>query len=184
MKIINNINVPESIDELNIDQFQSIVKIYTKEYKSKIDKLVDFIAVLTNNSVDFIENLDIEVFTKIKNTINLDNLFDLGDLNFTNELIIDDIIYKTGSVDNNYTFKVKEIILLESVINKNNVFIDYLIAVIFKNVDENGNIIYDYSENAIKNRKNKLKNKVNIKIIAPFLLLLSKKLENKLANIQ
>lgn len=173
-----NYLIPKSVEELSSEQFEKLIKVYNKNYDSKVDMLVDFISIMLNITIDEVEDMNIEDIMLIRDEINIEKLFDMGELIMVNQVEVDGITYKSRAIDGKYDFKLKEMRLLETYIRNNDSFIDYMMAIVFKNVDENGEIIDDNSEESINNRNKTLKG-LNIKISAPYLILLSKKLEGR-----
>lgn len=183
--MIKKVNVVSDINELSITDFERLVYIFNKTYESKIEQYVDIIEVISSLNKDEIENMDINEFKKL---IEISEKIKTQDLTKTkrNKLIVDGITYKTNYTNGEYKFTVKEITLIQKAIANNpNQYLAEFIAIVFKNVDENGNTINDLSSEAIANRKEKLKN-IKMKLIGPYFNSLTKFLfkETEVENVK
>jgi hypothetical protein len=175
---MKQVEIITSLNELTISQFERIIELNGKQYNTNIESYVDLIEVLTNLSKDEIEVLDINEFKKIVDVIkNID--YKNFDDKFINQIEIDGVKYKTKSNGSEYNFSVKEVIILRELIAKDsNHFLQEMIAVLFKNIDSEGNIINDLSPEAIQERKNKIGD-IKMEIAGPYLTALSKSLISK-----
>lgn len=172
---MKQVEIITSLNDLTISQFEKIVELNEKVYNTSIESYVDLMEVLTNLTKDEIENLDINEFKKIVDIIK-DIDYKTFDENFINQIEIDGVIYKTKSNGSEYNFSVKEVVLLRELIDKNPYsFMQEMIAILFKNVDADGNIINDLTPQAIQERKNKIGD-IKMQIAGPYLTALSKSL--------
>lgn len=172
---MKKVEIITSLNDLTISQFEQLVELNEKEYNTNIESYIDLIAILSNLSIDEIESLDIDEFKKIVDIIK-DIDYKTFDEKFINEIEIDGVLYKTKSNGTEYNFSVKEVVLLRELIAKDaNHFLQEMIAILFKNVDADGNIINDLTPQAIQERKNKIGD-IKMDIAGPYLTALSKSL--------
>ena len=164
------VNVPTSITQITLEKLESCVKLYNSDLK-KIDRYIKLLSVLLEITEDEVSDLDIDVFQDLIAMVNTDNFWKKGD-DLINEVEIDGTIFKTKSDGKSYNFSVKEVLLIQELVNKEEGFLLEIVAIIFKNVDENGKIINDLSEKAIEDRKKYLK-KLDVDIIVPYILSLN-----------
>jgi len=164
------VNVPTSITQITLEKLESCVKLYNSDLK-KIDRYIKLLSVLLEITEDEVSDLDIDVFQDLIAMVNTDNFWKKGD-DLINEVEIDGTIFKTKSDGKSYNFSVKEVLLIQELVNKKEGFLLEIVAIIFKNVDENGKIINDLSEKAIEDRKKYLK-KLDVDIIVPYILSLN-----------
>lgn len=170
---MKQVEIITSLNDLTISQFEKIIELNEKQYNSSIESYVELMTVLTNLSIDEIESLDINEFKKIVNTIK-DIDYKTFDDRFINQIEIDGVIYKTKSNGTDYKFSVKEVVLLRELIAKDAYhFLQEMIAILFKNVDADGNIINDLTPQAIQERKDKIGD-IKMEIAGPYLTALSK----------
>lgn len=172
---MKQVEIITSLNDLTISQFEHLVELNNKEYNTNIESYIDLIAILSNLSIDEIESLDIDEFKKIVDVIK-DIDYKTFDNKFINQIEIDGVLYKTKSNGTEYNFSVKEVVLLRELIAKDaNHFLQEMIAILFKNVDADGNIISDLTPQAIQERKNKIGD-IKMDIAGPYLTALSKSL--------
>jgi hypothetical protein len=172
---MKQVEIITSLNDLTISQFEHLVELNNKEYNTNIESYIDLIAILSNLSIDEIESLDIDEFKKIVDVIK-DIDYKTFDDKFINQIEIDGVLYKTKSNGTEYNFSVKEVVLLRELIEKDaNHFLQEMIAILFKNVDADGNIISDLTPQAIQERKNKIGD-IKMDIAGPYLTALSKSL--------
>ena len=180
MRNYKHLTVPTAAHELSATQFTQLIKIYGSSYDSKIDRVVAFVSVLLGQSTDYVEEMELDDLNAIVEIISVDSLFDVGDCAFVSEITVDGTTYRSSAKDNNYSFKVKELILLESKVKANENFLDDLAAIIFREVDADGNPSKDLSEEVIEARKQVFAGRVSITVMMPYLLKLNEKLSTKL----
>jgi len=172
------IKLVTDINELSINEFEKLINIFSKQYETKIEEYVDIISVISNLDIDEIENLDIDEFKKlvtIANDIQIQNL----NAELISEINIDGVTYKTNVKDNTYKFTVKEITLLQVLlVNQPSNYLADLIAIVFREIDSDGNLINDLSPEAIERRKEKLST-LKMKIIGPYFMSLTNFFLNK-----
>lgn len=167
------VEVMTSLNEITIDQFESCVSILKKTYDSQIDQYVDLIQALSSLTRDEIEDLDLSEFESLIKAIKIDDLTGFNE-QFINELTFDGVTYKSKSDGKRFKFSVKEMFLLQDKIKENeDKYILDLAAIIFREVDAEGNISSDLSKETIAKRKDILKG-IKMDVIAPYLLVLSK----------
>lgn len=170
---MKQVEIITSLNDLTISQFERIIELNEKQYNSSIESYVELMTVLTNLSKDEIEGLDINEFKKIVDIIK-DIDYKTFDEKFINEIEVDGVVYKTKSNGTEYNFSVKEVVLLRELIAKDAYhFLQEMIAILFKNVDADGNIINDLTPQAIQERKNKIGD-IKMAIAGPYLTALSK----------
>ncbi len=168
------IEVLTSLGELSITQFIGASSIINDESLDNVSKYIKILELTTPLTVDEIEELDIEIFKVLSNLLNLTEI--TIESTFINEIEIDGNIYKTKSDGTSYKFSVKEMLLLQELVKKNNAKESYildLVGIIFRESDADGNIIGELTKEAINNRKEVLKS-IKMIIILPYLNLLSK----------
>ena len=167
------VEVSTSLNEIGIDQFEKCVNILKTTYESSIDQYVDLIQALSTLTRDEIEDLDLSEFESLIKAIKIDDMTGFAD-KYINEIEVNGVKYRTKSNGETFKFSVKEMFLLQDKIKQNEEkYISDLCAIIFREVDADGNISNDLSNEAINKRKEALKD-IKMNIIAPYLIVLSK----------
>jgi hypothetical protein len=164
------IKVPTSITQISLHKLEACVKIYNTDLK-KIDKYIKLLSVLLEITEDEVSDLDIDKFQELIGIVNTEKFWEKGD-ELVTEIEIDGVTFKTKSDGKTYNFSVKEVLLIQELVGKEEGFLLEIIAIIFRNIDENGKIINDLSDKAIQERKKYLKN-INVDIVVPYILSLN-----------
>jgi len=152
-----DVAIATTYDDITISQFQQILTIYNTEYDFGIDRYIETIEVLSDLKREEIEQLDLDLFEEIIHSIEINEAFDF-EKKFINEIEVDGVKFKTTSDGNSYKFNVKEMFMIQTLLTrKPDEYINDLAAIVFKEVDEDGKIINDYSIEAIEKRKEMLK---------------------------
>jgi hypothetical protein len=166
------IEITSSMDDLTISQFEKLIEIDNKNYDNSIDANIDLLSVISNFTKEEIEEMDINEFKKV---INIVEKIDYKNFSkkFINEFEVDGVKFKTKATKKEFNFSVKEVMLLKNlVINKESNYLSELIAILFRNVDDNGELINDLSTEAIQERKEKIGD-IKMKIVGPYLVALT-----------
>lgn len=161
------------LENITIGQYIDVHKLSLIKNDNEVEQNIEFIHITTGKSIQEIEEMDMFEFRETLSNI---NIFEdsVNKYPLLTEINIDSNQYKSTS-KSGFTFNVKQISLLSAYVKKNPTdYIDYLAAVIFKNVDKEGNIINDYSEEGISIRAKQFRNKLTMDIITPYLHLIIK----------
>ena len=157
-------------DEITIDQLLRADEVMSDTLKSELDKYVEVIQILSNLSVEEIEDLPIDTLKEVIRIIGTED-FALEGIPFKNEVVIDDITFKNRNVDgDNIQFTVKEIFTLKQYFNDNKttIAISDVIAIIFREVDGSGDISRDLSVESIRKRSAILRY-ATLDVVLPFI---------------
>ena len=156
-------------DEITIDQLMRCDVIMGDNLKTELDKYVEIIQILSNLTVEEIEDLPITTLKEVISVISTQD-FNLNGLEFKNEIVLDGITFKNRNTDaDNIKFTVKEIFTIKEYFKENkSISLPSLIGIIFRELDVEGNISRDLSDEAIHNRSEKLKH-ITLDVILPFI---------------
>jgi hypothetical protein len=166
------IQISTDLTQLSLKKFEKAINIFQKSYDMQFEKFIDLIEVMTNLTPDDIEDLHIDDFKKIVDII--ENIeFTSFEKKFINQIEIDGITYKSKSDGADYKFSVREIFLMQDILEKNpeNYLLD-LIAIVFREVDAEGNLIGDLKSESIEKRKEVFKD-IKMDVVGPYLSSLS-----------
>lgn len=156
------INLPKSHSEISIETFEKIIDIQTKEYELEIERYIELASIISGLSIDEIEEMDFEDLKQIIASI---NEIDMANNNAVDKITVNDIEYGRKQTK---SFSVKETIMLQSIFSKKEVgYLIEIAAVLFHPVID-GEIKTDYSQVAIKERKDKFKD-LTMDILSPYL---------------
>lgn len=171
------INLPKSHSEISITTFEKIIDIQTKQYESEINRCIDLASLMTGLSTDEIESMDFEDLKELLNEINSINSLSYGD-NLSTKIIVDGVEYARRETK---SFTVKETIMFQNIFSeKKEGYLNEIAAVLFHPFID-GEIKFDYSEKAIKERKEKF-NSLTMEIVSPLLTKLTDFLISKNAK--
>jgi len=162
-----------NLSTITLNKFKAFYDLSQVSDNNDIETSIQLIHILTDKSVAEIEELELDEFKAILNSVNYENT-DTSSLPVIIEYKANDKVYKSTNKDT-FNFNVKQINLLQGIIKANaNNYIEDLAAIIFKPIDEAGNIINDYSDEAIAQRKQELSSVMTMNILIPYLNLLHK----------
>jgi hypothetical protein len=166
------VEIITDLTQLSLSQFEQAISIFNKEYETSIEKFIDLIDIMTNLTPSEIEDLDINDFKKIIDIIEGIE-FTSFEKKFINQIEIDGVIYKSKSDGSDYKFSVKEIFLMQDILQKNpDSYLLDLIAIVFREVDADGNLIGDLKTESIAKRKELFKD-IKMDVVGPYLTSLS-----------
>ena len=156
--------------ELSVSEFEILGKILVNKYDTKIDRYLDIINIFTSLPKEEVELFEINQFNELVSLIDINHFID--NTEEVNEIIINDVTYRTKFKSHEYKFNVKEFKLITQAIN-NKTYLPTLAAIVFREVDSNGQLSNDISNEAIYKRLVALKD-TSITVIAPYIIKLSK----------
>ena len=166
-----SVDVITSMSELSVSDLEKCIKNFNAKEKDNIERYIDLLTILTPMSTEEVEDLDIDDFKILAELIDVSD-FDIKSKVFINKIEVDGIKYMTKSDGTSYSFNVKEVFSIQKYL-KNEEYILYFAAIIFRPVDENGKISNDFSNEEIMSRKELFKN-INVDVVLPYLMSLSK----------
>jgi hypothetical protein len=157
-----------SIEEITISQMRKCEELLSGD-KENIDNNIEVLSILTKLSIDEIEDLPMLELNDIIELISKQE-FSMDGISFKNRICIDGIVYgnKSPFLDE-INFTVKEIFTLKEYYkcNKINSMSD-VAAILFREMDSNGNISRDMSSEAIE-RRTEIFQDMTIDVILPFI---------------
>lgn len=161
------------LDEISLKDYVIMKEIERKNrdglYESRIEYYADLISIATKKSQEEIDDLDLNSFKELANSI---NIAEINNKDFINELKIDGVTYITNATNNTFIFKVNEIQQLEKTIKDSGNELD-IAAIVFREKGDNDKPVNDFSREGIENRKKVFENDMKIKHIFPYMLKLS-----------
>lgn len=172
---INEFVFPTGINELTLEQFEGVSKIFNDTEKSEIDKYISIMELLGANET-FINDLsDDNLFKFIKGFNTDDNLkkkkiknFKIGDRQFVSH------------TDKEFVLKAKDLSMIEKLIKDGNNIFSKMIAVIFKEVGTLPKDTYDKDKVL---EKVELFKDLNAGLYFPYIVYISEKINKKLTSI-
>lgn len=166
-KIKNVCEVITSIEEITINQVKRCEELLSGD-TDDIDNNIEVLSILTNLSIEEIEDLPMLELNEIIELISKQE-FSTEGISFKNRFEVDGIIYGNKSTEGNINFTVKEIFTLKEYYkcNKINSMSD-VAAILFREIDTDGNISRDLSYEAIEKRT-ELFGDMTIDIILPYI---------------
>lgn len=171
------ITIPSNHKEINVSTFENVINLFKKDYDLEILRNIDLIVALTNLSTEEIEQLDLDLFNEIIDRINEIDVLQFGK-NYIPEITVGDEVFGTKAANDDYKFNVKETLLLQSLLTKEEEgYLSEICAIIYHPVID-GEIKRDYSDESIKARKDKFKD-LTIDIVGPYLTKLNDFLNKK-----
>jgi hypothetical protein len=168
MEEIKNVcGVITSIEEITIREMKRCEELLSGD-TDNINNNVEVLSLLTNLSIEEIEDLQMSELNEIIELIAKQEFTSEG-ISFKNRFEIDGITYMNKSTEGNINFTVKEIFTLKEhyKCNKINSMSD-VAAILFREMDTDGNISRDLSYEAVDKRK-ELFIDMTIDIILPYI---------------
>lgn len=173
--IVNNktFDVKTTFEDITIPEFNKCMLILQKD-KSIPDneKYEEMITVLSDMTPDEIGDMDFEDFTDLIRAIQVSDFIESDDSFIgKDEVEFNGVKYKANLKEGTYKFNTKETFLIKAKVQSSPAnYIDYLAAVVFREVLEDGTVSKDLTPNAIANRKQIFSENLKMNIIAPYLL--------------
>ena len=167
MEEIKNVcEVITSIEEITIGEIKRCEDLLKGE--DNINNNIEVLSILTNLSIEEIEDLPMVELNKIIELISKQE-FDTTGISFKNRFEIGGIVYGNKSTEDNIIFTVKEIFILKEYYkcNKINSMAD-VAAILYREIDTDGNISRDLSYEAIDKRRDLFED-MTIDIILPYI---------------
>ena len=162
------------LKDISLDKFKKYQSIAT-EYKDKndIDTYIQLVHILTDKSIEEVEEMELDEFKDIVQSIDISEE-NTTNLPFITKIEIDGKTY-ISTIKESFNYNVKQISLLTTIVKNNPTnYVTDLAAIVFKPVDDNGNILNDYTEAGINERKKLFNHNVTMNVIVPYLNLLVK----------
>lgn len=166
-------DVKTNFEDITIPEFIKCMEILQKD-KSIPDneKYEEMITVLSEMTSEDVGDMDFGDFTDLIRAIQVSDFVE-SDGSFTgkDEVEFNGVKYKANLKDGIYKFNTKETFLIKSKVQSSPTnYIDYLAAVVFREVLEDGTVSKDLTPNAIANRKQIFNENLKMNIITPYLL--------------
>lgn len=163
-------SIKNEIGEINVKDFEHIISILNNDTKNYLEKWSD-IFIFLGTPIEVVDNFDISDFIEIIKLFNLTSI----DLKEIKKSIIINGIEHFAYTDNDFKLTVKETILIESYIKKNdNRYLGELIAIVYKNPSVTKEINFDKSH--IHHKAEMIRKEITADIALPIIGFLSKKL--------
>jgi len=178
MKTVNlgtkDVQIKTSLDEVTIKNFEDLLTVSTSEnYEDEIERRIDLIHMLTNLSIDDIENLDLEDFKKINSDVFMLGLEDGSTKKDIFEF--EGKVYKTRNPIETFKLNIREIMLLKNQVKKGTVsYLSKLAAIIYSEVLEDGTLNKDGSPEVIDKKADIFGDNMTMNYISEYLLSISK----------
>ena len=157
--------------DITLNEMLKCEKLLANKDNSELDNYVNVIQVLSNLTVEEIEDLPMATLKEVMTVIASQN-FSLEGIDFVNEFELEGVKYKSKSVSaDKIKINVKEIFVLRGLFKKDSKLelnLTTVAGVLFREVDEEGNISRDLSDEAILHRSTLLGN-ITIDVILPYL---------------
>lgn len=170
---VGPIEIPSTSEDLTLKQFEDCLCIYAKQYEDEFEKAIDILFTVSSfTSKDDIENLDFRLAKELFNAVSFIQ-FELTHSSNkpSHSFEVDGKVFKTTKEPvEEYSFSTKEVKLIrQAVKNHTNSYLSYAIAILFKEVDAHGELVVDYSPEAIQERRDFIVEKVKMNIVAPWI---------------
>jgi len=143
--------------EVTLSTFDKLINIYSKSYPALLFRNIDLVSAIYNITVEEIENLPISQF---KDMVEVASNIDISlGKDLTKTITVDGVEYGTRAYStNNFTFNVKEVVLLQELfIAKKDSYLAEIAAVLYHPIVD-GKLVLNYDEKAILERKFKFLN--------------------------
>lgn len=158
--------------EITIKKLMRCEEILEDNLMNELDKYTSVIQELSNLTIDEIEDLKITTLKEVILIVSQQN-FDMKDNVFVNEFKFDGITFKNKSTEDNFHFSVKEIYKIKEIFNKKSLKINFSLAtmasIIFRELDSEGNISRDFSDEALEKREEIFMN-MTLDVILPYVV--------------
>ncbi|MEO6304665.1 MAG: hypothetical protein ABIP51_16005 [Bacteroidia bacterium] len=161
------------LNEITITQLESCYNILENKEGSQIDKWNEVICELSDISSDEVEEIPFNEQLELIQAINITNM-PQDKVKVIEEIKLKDKCFRAKKIING---KEMELITPYIISNPKN-YLLYLAAIIYKEIDKDGNLIKDYSEDGIQQRKELFK-ELKADVIMPFLIIIQKYLVEK-----
>ena len=176
------INVATQLSEIKLQQFENCIDYFNRKYDFDIDLYINLISELSDASYDEVEELDLTEFVSIIPQLEIQDI-DSVSKTFVNKIEIDNVIYMSTATENEYKFNVKQIRHIQDIIKKQgNAYLVDLAAMIFRAVQVDGQL-EGLDDKSVERRKKVFADKMNVEILAPYIIALGQYFSVKLPNI-
>lgn len=176
------INVSTQLSEIKLLQFENCINHFNKKYEFDIDLYVNLISELSDATYDEVEELDLTEFVSIIPQLQIQDI-DSVPKTFVNKIEIDNVIYMSTATENDYKFNVKQIRHIQDIIKRQgNSYLVDLAAMIFRAVQVDGQL-EGLDDKSVDRRKKVFADKMNVEILAPYIVSLGQYFTVKLPNI-
>lgn len=171
---IRNYNFRVKINELTIGEFEDCYSIINDVELLPIEKYIDVISYLIKadgGDISIIDDLTDDDLFKIIKGFNHNK----SKKSFKKELFIDGNKYT--SYEDNFKMKARDLAAIERVLQNEKNFYSNIIAILFKNGDEN-----HYDKEEIKKRADKIRN-LNASDYFEYVIIISEKIKIKMESL-
>lgn len=176
------INVATQLSQINLNQFQNCIDFFNRKYDFEIDLYINLISELSDASIEEVEDLDLTEFVMIIPQLQIQDI-DSVPQKFINKIEIDNVIYMSTATEDEYKFNVKQIRHIQEVIKKEgNAYLVDLAAMIFRAVQVDGEL-EGLDDKSVERRKKVFAEKMNVEILAPYIISLGQYFSVKLPNL-
>ncbi len=158
-----------NINKIKIKHFKTLSEILIAD-DSSIDNIVKYVSILTNQTIDEIESMDLDDFKTLVASVTFDNE---TDYQLQTTIEINGKKYKSTLKDT-FSFNVKQISMLTKKVKEGDDYIVDLAALIFREVDGDGALVNDFSDAAVSSRKAIFADAITIDKLIPYLKQLEK----------
>jgi hypothetical protein len=164
---INNNYIITTLDELTIAKFKELLSINLNQDLDFIDKQIKTIEALSDGVMtsDIIEDLDIEVFNSINNSLSLEP----NNSTIKEFISIDDNLFSLKGSKDGFAFKLKDILKIRETIQSD--FANYITNMM--------SLIYVNDNFSPKDAAKLFNEYMTMDYVSPFLLILEKTYGNK-----
>lgn len=169
----NNVEIRTNVDEVTIGSLLKCNEILTRE-GDELDNYIYIIEELSNLSLMEIEDLPFKELSTLLSEMDLSD-FDLDkinidDIEFKNQIILDNHIYKSSSESSDdIRISVKEVFAIRRIYTENGeITLCEIAAVLFRELDNDGNLTRDLSEEAI-NKRCETHTEMTLNVILPYI---------------
>lgn len=171
---IKGYDIPTSMSEMTVKQFESLNKIMTNESSLQIERYVDYLESFIPSD-DLYDVTDDEIFQLVEKVTKKEDI----SKEFIKEIEIDG--YKYISHTDEFKISAVELSLIEKRINKNSSkYFTYIISVIFKREDLTNR--EHYTEAHLK-YKEELFGELKADVFYPFVIFIADKLSKNLKSV-
>jgi hypothetical protein len=173
---IGKYNIRVKISELTVGEFEDCYSIINDNSLTPIEKYLDVITYLIKSDGGDVKIIDemtdddffkiIKAFSKTKSTPK-----------FKNTLVIDGVEYTSYDKKEKFTLKARDLASIEKIFKNQDRFYSHLLAVLFKNGDDN-----HYTPENIKSRAEKIRS-LNASDYFKYVILVSEKIQVKIQSL-
>lgn len=170
--------IKTKMTEFTLKEFQDMSKLINDTNLDQIDKYLKILELLGTPD-DILDNIESEQFIEVIKELNINSIHNKD---LTRTINIDTYEYEAYLEDKEFSFKAKDLSLIETFVKKNpDKFLLYALAVIFKRTDLTRK--EHYTDAHIKH-KMKLFGDLNADLYYPYIVAIHNKITEKLDNVK